>query len=188
MRDQRDRAAGERVRLHVPDRPQAVGHVDEAHAARTADRHARAARRGGQPGPQGQRRARSRAGVRARVRAGPGVRSLAGPRVQRLAGQLVRAAEQHRGTVPPARRQGQLLLHGRVGHGYQDQVHRLRQVSQGRVAGPPGDPLVPGVDQVDLRPRRALGDLADHPLAQAAWPGAGPDQGHAAGLLAPSRR
>ena len=107
---------------------------------------------------------------------------LAGPRAQWLAGQLVRAAEQHRGAVAPARRQGQLLLHGRVGHGQQDQVHRLGQVGQGRVAGPPGDPLVPRVDQVHLGPRRALGDLADHPLAQAARPGAGPDQGHAAGL------
>ena len=186
VRDQCDRAAGERVRLHVPDRAQAVGHVDEAHAARTADRHARGARRGGQPAAQVQRRAGLRVrlltGSVVRVLTGLGVLVLTRSGVRVLARQLVRAAEQHRGAVPPARRQGQLLLHGRIGHGHQHQVHWPRQVGQGRVAGPSGDPLVPGVDQVDLGLRRALGDLADHPLAQAARPWAGPDQGHGAGL------
>ena len=123
-----------------------------------------------QPAPQtAMPAARAVAASRARrVTGGPGAL------VRVLAGQLVRAAEQHRGAVAPARRQGQLLLNGRVGHGQQDQVHRRGQVGQGRVAGPPGDLLVPGVDQVHVGPRRAPGDLADHPLAQAARPGLAP--------------
>ncbi len=177
VRDQRDRTAGERVRFHVPHRAQAVGHVDEAHAARAADRHARGACRGGQPGAQGQLARRLAPPLAGRL-----TRRLGGRLARLLCGQLVRAAEQDRGPVTPARGQGQLLFHRRVGHGQQDQVYRLGQVGQGRVTGPPGDPLVPRVDQVHLGSRRALGDLADHPLAQAARPRAGPDQGYAAGL------
>ena len=160
VRDQRDRPGGERVRLDVTHRAQAVGHVDEAHAARPADRHARPAGRGSQPGPQARRLARWPA--------------------RRLAGQLVRAAEQHRRTVAPVSRQGQLLLHGRIRDAQQDQVHRPGQVGEGGVAGPARDLFVTRVDQIDLRPRRAPGHLADHPLAQAARPRAGPDQGHRA--------
>ena len=169
VRDQRDRPGGERVRLDVTHRAQAVGHVDKAHAARPAHRHARRTGRGGQPGPQG------RLYLAERLARRPG-RWLG----RRLAGQFVRAAEQHRRTVAPVGRQGQLLLHGRVRDGQQDQVHRPGQVGQGGVAGPAGDPFVTRVDQVDLRPRRAPGHLADHPLAQAARPRAGPDQGHRA--------
>ena len=57
------------------------------------------------------------------------------PRVDRLlCGQLVRAAEQDRGPVTPARGQGQLLFHGGIGHGQQDQVHRPGHVGQRGVA------------------------------------------------------
>ena len=159
--DQRDRPAGQRVGLEVADRAQPAGGVDESHAARPAHRHARGRRGGGQPGPQ------------------PG----------RRAGQLVRAAEDHRGAVAAPGGQGQLLLQGGVGHGQQDQVDRPRQVGQGRVAGRPGDLLVPRVDQVRPRRRAAAGHLDDHPLAEAARARAGADQRHAARLQhGPERR
>ncbi len=152
--DQRDGPAGQRVGLEVADRAQPAARVDESHAARPAHRHARGRRGGGQPGPQ------------------PG----------RRAGQLVRAAEDHRGAVAAPGGQGQLLLQGGVGHGQQDQIDRLRQGGQGRVAGRPGYLLVSRVDQVGPRRRAAAGHLDDHPLAEAARARAGAHQRHAARL------
>ena len=50
--DQRDRARRKLVRLGVPDRPQPVAHVDEAHAASAAQGHPGGARRRGDPVPE----------------------------------------------------------------------------------------------------------------------------------------
>ena len=47
--DQRDRARGQLIGLDVADRPQAAGHVDEAHAAGPAQFHAAGHGDGGQP-------------------------------------------------------------------------------------------------------------------------------------------
>ena len=152
--DQRDRPAGQRVRFHVADRAQPAGHVDEAHAARPAHRHARGPGRGGQPVAQ--------AGLASRARAG----------------RLVRAAEDDRGPVTALRGQRDLFFEGRVRHGQQHQVHGFGQVGQGCVAPCPGDLGVPRVDQVGPWRGRAPGHLGDHPLAQAALPRAGPDQRH----------
>ena len=84
--------------------------------------------------------------------------------------------------VAPRRASGQLLLQRGVGHGQQDQVDRLGQVGQRRAAAGAADVGVPRVDQVGARPGGLRATSRDHPLAEAARPRAGADQGHAARL------
>ncbi len=149
MRDQRDWAGRQLLRLDVADRPQAPGHVDESHAAGPAQLHARSPRDRGQALTQ--------------VR-------LAGQRV------LVRVSEDHRRGIAAAGGQAELLLKRGVGDAEQYQVGRPGQVGERRVAVPLADLPVPGIDQVDVRPGRAPGHLGDHPLAEAARPRRGADQ------------
>jgi hypothetical protein len=82
----------------------------------------------------------------------------------------MRVAEDHRGGVAAAGGQAELLLQRGVRDAEQHQVDRVRQVGERRMTGPPADLPVPGIDQVDVRPGRAAGHLADHPLAEAARP------------------
>ena len=52
MGDQRDRAVRERITFDVPEGPQPVGDVDEAHAPCAAERHAGATCLSGQAVPE----------------------------------------------------------------------------------------------------------------------------------------
>jgi hypothetical protein len=148
VRDQRDRSGGQVLGLDVADRSQAPGHVDEAHAAAAADRQPGLARRRSDGSPQ-------------RTAA----RCLAD-----------HAAEDHRGPVTALRGQRDLLVQRHIRHAEQDQVDRLLDVGQRRDAGPALDHGVVGVDQVHVDPGRAARDLGDHPVAEAAGPGARADQ------------
>ena len=149
--DQGDRPRGQ-VRLDVADGPQAPGHVHEPHTAGPAHRHPGRRGRRGQPVPQPRQ---ARRGVKG-------------------------AAEDDGRTVAPAGGRPQLRLQCGIGDGQQHQVHRFRDVGEGRQAARAADVGVPRVDQVGARPGRAPGHFGDHPGAEAARPGAGPDQRDAA--------
>ena len=166
--DQRDRARRKLVRLLVPDRPQPVAHVDEAHAASAAQGHPGGARRRGDPVPERDRG----------YGAGPG---FPGARLARGHG-VVRATEDHRGSVSPPRGQVHLPGQCRVGHPEQHQVHRPGQGGKRGMARHPADLPVLRVDQVHRWRGRAARHLGHHPLAERARPRAGADQGHAAGF------
>ena len=146
---------GQRIRLGVADRAQAMADVHEAHAACPAQRHASRARDGGQAVPQ--RRLAStwrRSSCALPKMTAPGAAGLGGQR--------------------------QLLLEGCVGNREQRQVGRLGQVGQRRIAACAVELGVPRVDRVEPRPRAALGYLLEHPAAEAGRPGRSSDQRHAA--------
>ena len=158
MGDQRDRPGGQRVGLHVADRAQPAGHVDEAHAARAAHRHPGGAGDGGQPLAQ--------AGWPAGR--GPGgscaLPKMTADRSPRRAASVSCSSSAASGTASSTRSTGS------------------GQVGQRREARAARDLAVPRVDQVHPRRGAAPRHLGDHPLAEAAVPRAGPDQGHAARL------
>ena len=151
--DQRDRPGGQRVGLDVADGAQPAGDVHEPHAPGAAHRHARLAGDRGQPVPQP-----------------GGARKVKG------------RTENYGRTGLGACRGVQLRLEGGVRDGQQHEVHRFGQLGQAGQAGRAVDVVVPRVDQVGARARRAPGHLRDHARAEAARPGAGPDQRHGAGL------
>ena len=153
MGDQRDRPGGQRVGLDVADGAQPAGDVHEPHAPGAAHRHARLAGDRGQPVPQP-----------------GGARKVKG------------RTENYGRTGLGACRGVQLRLEGGVRDGQQHEVHRFGQLGQAGQAGRAFDVVVPRVDQVGARARRAPGHLRDHARAEAARPRAGPDQRHGAGL------